>query len=162
MRRALSESSRRSVRSRASAASTTRTLAGQPTRGVALWRRVVRRGEGAPDGAPFQVTAAAPLGRRACRLRCRARRGGGRAVLELLLGAEQRVEHLLPQAFRQRERGTRRDDQEDHPPPPAAVLLRLGATQRVGRLAERARGLPQLALRLLVVDEGLRRALAVR
>src|SRR5438105_3660658 len=35
MRRALSESSRRSVRSRASAASTTRTLAGQPTRG---WR----------------------------------------------------------------------------------------------------------------------------
>src|SRR5439155_599365 len=47
-------------------------------------------------------------------------------------------------------------------PAVAALLLLLGAPQRVGRVLDSACGFPQLPLRLLVVKDHLRGALAVR
>src|SRR5256714_887724 len=92
----------------------------------------------------------------------RPRGGGRRGVLELLLGAEQRIQHLLAQTLGQRERSARTDDQEEDPPAPALLLLGLRAAQRVGRVAEGGRGLLELLLGLLVVEQGLRGPLPVR
>ena len=83
-----------------------------------------------------------------------------RAVLELLLGAEQPVEHRLAQvlAERDRERGA---EQGDHQQPAPAAPLALAA-QLVGRLAKRLGGGAQVALHLLVLGDRLHGPLAVR
>ena len=71
------------------------------------------------------------LVRRPRRGRRRRRRSGRRGVLELLLGAEQRVERLLAQVLRDREREPGADDAEqDELAEAAAASLRfLGASR---------------------------------
>src|SRR5439155_9475636 len=106
--------------------------------------------KGRPAAPLFKKDWEASLRGRARRLCRRPRRGGGgRGVLELLLGTEQRVEHLLAQTLGESERSARADQEQDHPAAPAAPLLCLRAAERIGSLAQRRRGLPQLALGLL-------------
>src|SRR4051794_11042455 len=93
----------------------------------------------------------APLGR--AYRRSRARRRGGRGVLELLLGAEQRVEHPLAQALAQSECNTGTDDQEQQLPAHAALALLLAAAKRIGSFLQRRRRGLKLLLRLLVVKD---------
>ena len=61
---------------------------------------------------------------------CTGWRRGGRGVLELLLGAEQRVEHLLAQALGDGERDRAADDaeQQDATEAAAALFCFLGAS----------------------------------
>src|SRR4051794_39306914 len=85
--------------------------------------------------------------------------GGRRGVLELLLGAEQRVQDLLAQALGERERQARADDPHEHDAAEAtAALALLGRlAQRHGGVADRLRRLLEVLLQLLVVEDLLRR-----
>src|SRR5215207_11156403 len=71
------------------------------------------------------------------------RRGGGRrrGVLELLLGAEQRIEHGLAEVLAQRQRQHRARDRDQQQPAPVALLLL--AAQPVGGVAQVLGGLLQ-------------------
>ena len=102
-----------------------------------------------------------PAAGRAWRRRC-GRRGGGRGVLELLLGAEQRVEHLLAQALGDGERDAAADDVSSSRRPKLRPFLCLGASRSATRrVAERLGGVLEVLLQLLVVEDLLRRRLAV-
>ena len=80
-------------------------------------------------------------------------RGGARRVLELLLGAEQRVQHLLAQALAQGEgERRRRRCRRGAARPRRRRFFFFAPAQRVGRLAQGSRGLAELALDLLVVQ----------
>src|SRR4051812_23754202 len=98
------------------------------------------------------------------RRRGRRRRGRrGRLVVELFLGAEQRVEDLVANALAERDRGHTADDRhEDELPQAAAAALALlrARAQRVARRAQRAGRVGKLLLELLVIQQ-LRRRLAV-
>src|SRR3954453_10100462 len=117
-------------------------------------------GEGRPQ---------APLDRSALRRRLRGgaargrrRRRGRRGVLELLLLAEERVEHLVAQVLAHAERHAGADDEQHQRAAEAPLLLLLGAlAQRVGGLLEVLGGLLDALLQLLVVEERLVRRLAV-
>src|SRR4051812_48182204 len=89
--------------------------------------------------------------------------GGRRGVLELLLRTEQRVEHLLAQALGHRQRDAGADDADEQQPAEAeALLLLLGRlAQRHGDVAEVARGLLDVLLQLLVLEDLRGRVLAV-
>src|SRR2546422_4115424 len=108
----------------------------------------------APHGAPSKTRCErAPLGRGRGLGGGRGRRGG--AVVELLLGAEQRIEHLLAQALAQCERKTGADRNDQQPathaalaPPRALPERRSDLTQGDGRIA-------QVTLELLVLEQGL-------
>src|SRR3954470_24840302 len=78
-------------------------------------------------------------------------RGGRRGVLELLLGAEQRVEHLLAQPLGQRRGAPPADDaeQQDAAEPAAALALLRRLVERHARVARAARGLADVLLQLL-------------
>src|SRR3954451_12893232 len=120
--------------------------------------RVGAEKEEAPGGASLSACCA---GRRSrTRTSARVRGGGcGRRVLELLLGAEKRVERLLAQALAEHKRQADADD--DQHQPATAPLRLLRRAQPVRRVLERHRRLAELLLRLLVVERGAR-ALAVR
>src|SRR5829696_1433716 len=87
-------------------------------------------------------------------------RGRARRVLELLLGAEERVEHLLAKSLAGDERHARTHESDQEETALAALAL-LRAAQRLGRVLERVGRDAQLALRLLVLGHGLDRALPV-
>src|SRR4051794_15426569 len=119
--------------------------------------------------APF-LTAPGVRGRSArgagrARGRVRRRRGG-RGVLELLLGAEQRVEDLLAQPLADGERDAAREDEqheqlaEAEAAAPLLLVLR-GLAESDGRVAERLGGRLHVLLEPLVVEDRLRRRLAV-
>src|SRR4051812_7226218 len=110
------------------------------------------------DSAPCQATLrGAARGR--LRRRCGGRRGG---VLELLLGAEQRVQDLLAQALGERERDPAADEaeQQDATEAAAALLLRRLVEGDAG-VAEVLRRLLDVLLELLVFEDLLRGRLAV-
>src|SRR4051794_18653391 len=92
----------------------------------------------------------------------RRRRSGARGVLELLLRAEQGVQHLLAQAFAEREREAPADDRhhEEASTTLAAAAL-LATAQGIGRVLEGGGRFLELLLGLLVLRHGLDRALAV-
>src|SRR5204863_9707624 len=87
--------------------------------------------------APLSATLLVALGRRADRLarRRRGRRGGG--VLELLLRAKERVEHLLAKVLGEGEREHRSHEQEQQQPAAPALPLLLRPAERVGRITQR-------------------------
>src|SRR5437660_12015064 len=97
-------------------------LAGRPARGEA----VAENEEGAPRGALVKAGVAVASGRRR-RLGLGRRRGrdGRGGVVELLLGPEQRIEHLRAQALAERERqpGADRQQQELAAQAPLAPAL---------------------------------------
>src|SRR5829696_3401045 len=78
-----------------------------------------------------------------------------RRVLELLLGAEQRVEHLLAQTLAERERGARADDHQQQRAAALALAGLLAAPQGVGGFLQVARRRLKLLLGLLVVEQRL-------
>ena len=88
-------------------------------------------------------------------------RASGRGVVELLLGAEQRVEHLVAQALAHGEGHAGADDadQQQLGEAAAALLLLLGAlAQRLTGVAERLGGVLDFLLQLLVVEDLRRRS----
>src|SRR3954452_25471565 len=109
--------------------------------------------------APLFTTLIRALGRRADRLarRRRGRRGGG--VLELLLRAKERVEHLLAKVLGEGEREHRSHEQEQQQPAAPALTLLLRPAERVGRITQMGSRFLQLLLRLLVVHDGFTWAL---
>src|SRR6516225_12217840 len=83
--------------------------------------------------------------RRGLRRRC------GRAVVELLLRAEQQVEHLRAQALAQRDREHTRDrEQQQRASEAAAAAALRGFAQGVRRVAQSDCRLPQFTLELAV------------
>src|SRR5947209_9259546 len=90
--------------------------------------------------------------------RARRRRAGtgGRRVLELLLRAEQRVEHLGAKLLVGRDGDAAADSEQQQQPaeaePPLALLGRV--LDRFGRLARGLIGVAQVALQLLVLEQG--------
>ena len=125
---------------------------GHPTKEGARWAPS-KKAKGPPG--PFML--ASPPG--CSRVTTRGRRG----VLELLLGAEQGVEHLLAQPLGEGERDSAADDAEQQDAAEAAALLLLlgRLVQRDARVAHAARGLLDVLLELLVLEDLRRRALAV-
>src|SRR4051795_8574529 len=93
----------------------------------------------------------------------RGRRGGRRGgVLELLLGAEQRVQDLLAQALGEGEREAGGDQAEQHEPAEAtAALLLRRLVERDAGVAEGFRRALEVLLELLVVEDLVRGRLAV-
>src|SRR6185437_9336014 len=87
---------------------------------------------------------------------------GGRGVLELLLRAEQHVEHLGTKALVERD-GQASANQQEHEATPAPLLLAagLGVPQRVRRVLQGRGRLAELLLGLLVLGDRLDRSLAV-
>src|SRR6218665_2023979 len=85
----------------------------------------LRNERGRPPGAlqDSLVTGGPPGLRRRAR---RCGRRGGRGVLELLFGAEERDEHLLAEALRDREGDDAADDRDQDELAEAAALLALG------------------------------------
>src|SRR4030081_3067115 len=89
---------------------------------------------------------------------------GRRRVLELLLGAEQRVEHLRAQllAAGERDAAAEREHQQlaaetaAFPNPPLGRFA-----QRERRVADRLEGVAKVTLQLLVLEQRLARRLAV-
>ena len=92
------------------------------------------------------------------------RRRGGRAVVELLLGPEQEVEHLRAQALVERDREHRAEgDQQQRAAEPAAPAPAHRGTfaQRAAGLAQRVDRAAQLSLQLAVLEQRLAGRLAV-
>src|SRR3954451_25179302 len=126
IRRALSPSRRRSGVTAASMARDDIWLVGQPTR------------EGARKRRPLEQLDGWLRLRGADRLPgARWRRSGARGVLELLLRAEQGVQHLLSQAFAERDLQAPDDDphHEEASTTLAAAAL-LATAQGIGRVLE--------------------------
>src|SRR4051794_6424238 len=120
----------------------------------------------APRGAP-SGTARRRSGRSGDRAAGRSRGRGVRRVVELLLGAEERVEDLAAQALAGGDRDGAADDRDEQELAHAALALGLGlgvlgrVTQRGRRVAQRVGGALEVLVQLLVLDEDLRRRLAV-
>src|SRR5215210_6388820 len=109
---------------------------------------------------PWLRQANAVIRRRRRRAR---RRHGGAGVLELLLGAGQRVEHLLAQTLAHRQGETAGDRHREDPAeePAAGLLFARSLAQGHRRVAQRLGGIPDVLLELLIVEDRLRRRLAV-
>src|SRR6185437_2126716 len=155
------------------------TAHGVPTADVCHLKRHSRayfalRGSGAGPGrekgarwAPSRKVwlYAWPLGRGDGTRRRRRGRADRRRVLELLLGAEQGVQHLGAQALRNRQRDDRADQQDHELAAEPALLLLLGlgvlgrVRERHGGVAARLERRSKLALQLLVVDQSPLRGL---
>jgi hypothetical protein len=95
--------------------------------------------------------------------RCGLRRRRRRAVVELLLGADEKVEHARAQVLAEdhRQRACDREQQQRAADPSAPARLLGGLAQRARRLAQRVRRIPDLALELAILEQGSRRRLAV-
>src|ERR1700734_384737 len=88
-------------------------------------------------------------------------RGG--AVVELLLGAKQQIEHLRAQVLAQGQRQDRTDDDQQQGTPKAAFAFWFGCRllDRIRRVAQRRRRFGELLLQLAILEQRLARRLAV-
>ena len=100
-----------------------------------------RAGRGAPPRRSPPLPSPLELSRRLAAAGVGRRRRGGRAVVELLLGAEQQVEHLRAKALaeRERERAADRDQQQRAAEAAAPAAARCGALRAARRWRRAAR-----------------------